>query len=391
MGIAHFTFGLLAKCSKLSQRMLLVALPMRNTEYSSRFTEPERAPTIRSVPLMVLAKLARASVRTRSTASSRQTDRAMAKAVSRAVKRRLARLARARRNRYISDLRGRGRAIQFGQRQVTIEQRGQALVMADEQQAGTGFAAFGEQQSDKGFAGIVVQRRSRFVGDHQFGLADQRAGGGDPLLLADGQRVGTPFEQGRIAQAEVGEQGRGGLVGTAVALDCAAGAQFGKVARQLDVLAYREERQQVELLENITGVVDAKTVAGTGAQFGELLAEQADAAAAGFLHAAEQAEQGGLAAAAGAFEEQRFARFQAERRDVQQLRMPGPVEAQVGQFDKCLGHKGRFTGGVLLQEPACRRCRRRGTSGRPRYRSSPASRLPQGLRWIRTSGWQPQA
>src|SRR5450830_342257 len=101
MGISHFTFGLLAKCSKLSQRMLLVALPMRNTEYSSRFTEPERAPTIRSVPLMVLAKLARASVRTRSTANSRQTDRAMAKAVRKAVKRRLARLARARRSRYI--------------------------------------------------------------------------------------------------------------------------------------------------------------------------------------------------------------------------------------------------------------------------------------------------
>ena len=31
---------------------------MRNTEYSNRFTEPERAPTIRSVPLMVLAAVA---------------------------------------------------------------------------------------------------------------------------------------------------------------------------------------------------------------------------------------------------------------------------------------------------------------------------------------------
>src|SRR6218665_3286506 len=112
MGIAHFTCLLLAKCSKLSQRMLLVALPMRNTEYSSRFTEPERAPTIRSVPLMVLAKLARASVRTRSTASSRQTESAMAKAVRKAVKRRLARLASARRRRYISNLGGDGDAIE---------------------------------------------------------------------------------------------------------------------------------------------------------------------------------------------------------------------------------------------------------------------------------------
>src|SRR3990167_10351129 len=149
MGIAHLTWRWSAKRSKLSQRMLLVALPMRNTEYSSRFTEPERAPTIRSVPLMVLAKLALASVRTRSTASSRQTDRAMANAVRIAVKRRLARLAMARRNKYISNLERGGGAIEIGQRQIAIEQRRQALVMADEQQARSGFAAFGEQQADE--------------------------------------------------------------------------------------------------------------------------------------------------------------------------------------------------------------------------------------------------
>jgi hypothetical protein len=99
--MAHFTWRCAAKCSKLSQRMLLVALPMRNTEYSSRFTLPERAPTIRSVPLMVLAKLARASVRTRSTASNKHTESAMANTVNQAVKRRLPRLARARRSKYI--------------------------------------------------------------------------------------------------------------------------------------------------------------------------------------------------------------------------------------------------------------------------------------------------
>src|SRR3990167_8718704 len=153
MGIAHLTWRWSAKSSKLSQRMLLVALPMRNTEYSSRLTEPERAPTIRSVPLMVLAKLLRASTRTRSTASSRHTERAMAKAVRIAVKRRLARLAMARRNRYISNLCGRGGAIEFGQRQVTVEQRRQALVMADKQQAGGGLAAFFGQQTQGGFAG----------------------------------------------------------------------------------------------------------------------------------------------------------------------------------------------------------------------------------------------
>src|SRR5690606_40703055 len=175
---------------KLSQRILLVALPMRNTEYNSRLTEPERAPTIRSVPLMVLAKLARASVRTRSTASNRHTDRAMAKAVRKAVKRRLARLAMARRNRYISNLCGDGGAIEFGQRQRAVEQRRQALVMADEQQAGARFAAFSEQQFNEGFPGVGIQCGSGLVGDHQFRLTDQGPRGRDPLLLADGQRVG---------------------------------------------------------------------------------------------------------------------------------------------------------------------------------------------------------
>src|SRR5450830_448931 len=292
---------------------------MRNTEYSSRLTEPERAPTIRSVPLMVLAKLLRASTRTLSFDDRRNTERAMAKAVRIAVKRRLARLAMARRNRYISNLCGRGGAIEFGQRQVAIKQWGQALVMADKQQAGAGVAAFGEQQLQEGFAGVVVQGRGGLVGDHQFRLADQRTGGGHPLLLADGQRVGAALQQILVLQAPVR-------------------TQFGKVARQLDVFAHRQERQQVELLEDVAGVVDAKTVAGAGREVGQLLAEQANAAPAGFLHAAQQAEQGGLAAATGALEEQGLPRFQAERGDIQQLWVPGPVEAQVGQFDQCVGH-----------------------------------------------------
>ena len=45
----------------------------------------------------------------------------------------------------------------IGQRQVAVEQRRQALVMADEQQAGACFAAFGKQQLNEGFPGVVVQ------------------------------------------------------------------------------------------------------------------------------------------------------------------------------------------------------------------------------------------
>src|SRR5690606_12897266 len=120
---------------------------MRNTEYSSRFTLPERAPTIRSVPLMVLAKLARASVRMRSTASNRHTERPMAKTVSRAVNRRLFRLARARRTRCMLRLRCACGAVEFSKGQAAVKQRCQALVVTDKQQTRSCRTAFGEEQA----------------------------------------------------------------------------------------------------------------------------------------------------------------------------------------------------------------------------------------------------
>ncbi|MNF18543.1 hypothetical protein D3C80_2226890 [compost metagenome] len=64
-------------------------------------------------------------------------------------------------------------------------------------------------------------------------------------------------------------------------------------------------------------MIDAETVTCTGTQFGQFLAEQTNAAAIRFLHATEQAEQGGFTTAAGTFEEQGFARLQAKRRDIQ--------------------------------------------------------------------------
>src|SRR5271166_2930302 len=70
--------------------MLLVALPMRNTEYKSKLRLPLRAPTIRSVPEIVSAKLWRAPVRTFSTPRSNITLRAMEKIVRSAVSQRLA-------------------------------------------------------------------------------------------------------------------------------------------------------------------------------------------------------------------------------------------------------------------------------------------------------------
>src|SRR5690606_16389261 len=99
----------------------------------------------------------------------------------------------------------------------------------------------------------------------------------------------------------------GGAVDAAMAHGSASGAALREAAGKLHVFPYREERQQVELLEDVAGVVDAEAVAGAGGHLRQLPAEQLEAAAAGLLHAAEQAQQGGLAAAAGALEEQALA------------------------------------------------------------------------------------
>src|SRR5690606_25971145 len=162
---------------------------------------------------------------------------------------------------------------EFGQRQVAVEQRCQALVVADEQQAGASGAAFIEQQADERFAGIGIQRRGWLVCDYQLGLADQRTGGSDPLLLADRQAVGTAREQRRVVQPQVGQQRAGCLVDTAMTLLGAGLAAIREAAGQLDVFTYRQERQQVELLEDVAGVIDPETVTGALAKAAEVLAE----------------------------------------------------------------------------------------------------------------------
>ena len=125
-------------------------------------------------------------------------------------------------------------------------------------------------------------------------------------------------------------------------------AQPGEVAGQLDVLAHREKRQQVELLEDVAGVIDPEVIAGTGGQLTQVGAEQSNTAACRFLHAAEQTEQGGFAAAAGALEKQGFAALQAELRNIQQLGLAGPGKAQVGQFNQCAhGLRGLVRSGML--------------------------------------------
>ncbi|AHZ70826.1 N-acetylglutamate synthase [Pseudomonas mandelii JR-1] len=58
-------------------------------------------------------------------------------------------------------------------------------------------------------------------------------------------------------------------------------------------------------------------------------------------------------------------------------RADGYRRNRLGDTRALLMNTGWDTGNLHLWEPACWRCRRRGSSGEPRHRSSPASRLLQ--------------
>ena len=137
--------------------MLLVALPMRNTEYSNNCTAPVRAPTIRSVPDTDCEKFSRTSCRTRSTVSNRKVDRAIDGTTSDRPKRRCQALCHATlSSAFTRSLRAahcgarawggaagsrqdltRSHAIDGGQLHHAAEVRRQTAIVADEKQRGS--------------------------------------------------------------------------------------------------------------------------------------------------------------------------------------------------------------------------------------------------------------
>lgn len=78
--------------------------------------------------------------------------------------------------------------------------------------------------------------------------------------------VGAAFQQSRVFETQMREQGTCSVLNTAVALSGAAGAQFGKMTRQLHVLAHGQKGQQVELLKDIARVIHPKPVARSSTQ-----------------------------------------------------------------------------------------------------------------------------
>jgi hypothetical protein len=224
------------------------------------------------------------------------------------------------------------------ERDAAIEMPGQALVMADEDQRGADGGGLLQQQVDEDLLAFGVERRGRLVGDQDFRAADQRARRGDALLLADREFAG------RLRCQVSGARSRWRSRRSASARGVGAGAippPRRKGAGQQHVVERRQPGQQVELLEQEADVVGAKAVAGAAAELRDVGAEQFDRALLRQGDAAEQAEQGALAAAAGAVEEDALAGGEFEARNLEAVpRLSRPAKDQVGDSQR--GHAGAY-------------------------------------------------
>ena len=77
--------------------------------------------------------------------------------------------------------------------------------MAHEDEGRALLVALLEEQLDEGGSVVGIQGRGGFVGDHQRRRADQRPGGGDPLLLADAEGVNGAMQR-LIRQLQLSQQ-----------------------------------------------------------------------------------------------------------------------------------------------------------------------------------------
>ncbi len=225
---------------------------------------PLRAPTMRSVPEIVSAKLcARAGAHLLHAEQQHDAEgdgEHGERGGERAVAQRLHRQAR-------NDRAGRscgGAPLGDGdlvEPQHAVEARAELLLVAHHDERRAGRLRLGEQQIEEGELPVAVERRGRLVGDDQLRPADQRARRGDALLLADAE------VRGRSARK------LGGVEPEALRAGARASSSAGplraarsrrprrKAQRQQHVVEDRAVGQQVEHLEDDAEVLGAEAVA----------------------------------------------------------------------------------------------------------------------------------
>ena len=152
-----------------------------------------------------------------------------------------------------------------------------------------------EQEIDKDLLMLPVQGRGGLVGNDDFRLADQRPCGRHPLLLSDRERAGRAPVQG-FGEAQTGEQATGFGRRTAAPRRLAPAAAR-EIQWQQDVVQDRPIGQEVEHLKDDAEMIGSEAVARAALQAGKIGSQHLDLAALRPQDAANEAQQGALAAA----------------------------------------------------------------------------------------------
>jgi hypothetical protein len=139
-----------------------------------------------------------------------------------------------------------------------------------------------------GVAGVEVG--GRLIGEHQGGTMDDGAGDGDTLAFAAGEQVGTLIGAG--GEADTFKSG-GGALTAFVAVESL------DEQGELDVLGGGEYGDEIEGLKDETDLPAAQGGEALWIQLGGVYAIDEDAAGGGLVDAADEVEEGGLAASTG--------------------------------------------------------------------------------------------
>lgn len=177
-----------------------------------------------------------------------------------------------------------------------------ALVMGDEDE-GLALAIEVVEEVEDFFAGFGVEVASGFVGEDDERAVGESAGDGNALLLAAGELVGSVIEA--VVESDLGGKFCGDfphffIGGPAV------------IHGDGDVFS------DGELLDEVVGLKDEAEVAIAGSgevvvvEGGDVLAAEEVVARSGLIQAAEDVEEGGLAAAGGAHDADIFASIDVE-------------------------------------------------------------------------------
>lgn len=231
-------------------------------------------------------------------------------------------------------------AVQVGEVEASVEAGDEGGVVADAEHRGVVIAAdlLDEVHRDGGVLG--VEAGGGLVGEDEGGLAGEGAGDGDALLLAQAHVLG---EGRRAGDVEFGEEGLGAVV-------VLFGGDIGEGEGHEDVFESREAVQEVEGLEDDADVSAPEVVAVGAGELVDIAARDADGAGGGFEEAHDEVEEGGLARAGLAGEEDLLGGGDGELRDVEGGGLLARVgEAEVGDREglgwlgglfRCWGHAG---------------------------------------------------